>query len=102
MDLFNVVKSTKAIETIPEPSGNMAPLNSDAVFAAIKDKVAADPAKAKSVNGVFLYKITKDGKVAKEWSKLKTLHRKSTSKSGEKVQRLRKLLNMQNFYVLIV
>jgi hypothetical protein len=45
-------------------------LQSDAVFTAIKERVNADPAKAKSVNGVFLYKITKDGKVAKEWSKL--------------------------------
>lgn len=70
MDLFNVVKSTKAIETIPQSSSNMVQLNSDAIFAAIKEKVAADPAKAKSVNGVFLYKITKDGKVVKEWSKL--------------------------------
>lgn len=69
MDLFNVVKSTKAPETIANSSGNMAQLNSDAIFTAIKEKVAADPAKAKSVNAVFLYKITKDGKVAKEWSK---------------------------------
>jgi hypothetical protein len=43
-------------------------LQSDAVFEAIKDRVNADKAKAKTVNGVFLYKITKDGKVAKEWS----------------------------------
>lgn len=69
VDLFNVVKSTKTTATIPESSSNMATLNSDAVFAAIKEKVNADPAKAKSVNGVFLYKITKDGKIAKEWSK---------------------------------
>lgn len=47
----------------------MSDLQSDAVFAAIKDRVAADPAKAKSVNGVFAYKITKDGAVKKEWSK---------------------------------
>lgn len=44
-------------------------LQSDAVFEAIKERVNADKAKAKAVNGVFLYKITKDGKVAKEWSK---------------------------------
>lgn len=75
MDLFNVVKSTKATATIPQSSSNMAALNSDAIFLAIKDKVAADPAKAKSVNGVFLYKITKDGKVAKEWSKLNPKNR---------------------------
>jgi hypothetical protein len=68
VDLFNVIKSTS--ENIPQSvSTNMAELQTDAIFQAIKDRVAADPAKAKSVNGVFLYKITKDGKVAKEWSK---------------------------------
>lgn len=48
-------------------------LQSDAIFAAIKDRVQADPAKAKTVNGVFLYKITENGKVKKEWSKFKFL-----------------------------
>lgn len=70
MDLLNVVKSTKPTAAIPETSSSMATLNSDSIFAAIAEKVKADPAKAKTVNGVFLYKITKDGKVAKEWSKL--------------------------------
>lgn len=71
VDLLNVIKSTSsASENIPQSSsvGNMA-LQSDAVFEAIKERVNADKAKAKAVNGVFLYKITKDGKVAKEWSK---------------------------------
>lgn len=68
MDLFNVIKSTSASESIPQSSSTMA-LQSDAVFEAIKERVNADKAKAKAVNGVFLYKITKDGKVAKEWSK---------------------------------
>lgn len=67
--MFNVVKSEKTSEIVPETqSGNMS-LDSDAVFAAIKDRVKADPTKAKSINAVFVYKITKDGKVAKEWSK---------------------------------
>lgn len=44
-------------------------LQSDAVFEAIKERVSADKAKAKAVNGVFLYKITVDGKIVKEWSK---------------------------------
>lgn len=44
-------------------------LQSDAVFQKIIDGVKENQAKAKAVNGVFLYKITKDGKVAKEWSK---------------------------------
>jgi len=43
-------------------------LQSDAVFAGIKDRVSADPAKAKSVNAVFAYKITNNGQVAKEWT----------------------------------
>lgn len=51
----------------------MSDLQSDAIFGAIKDRVAADPAKAKTVNGVFVYKITKDGTVKKEWSKISFL-----------------------------
>lgn len=73
MDLFKVIKSTSASESIPQSSSSSMALQSDAVFEAIKERVNADKAKAKSVNGVFLYKITKDGKVAKEWSKLKLL-----------------------------
>lgn len=46
-------------------------LQSDAVFQKIIDGLKDNEAKAKAVNGVFLYKITKGGKVAKEWSKLK-------------------------------
>lgn len=44
-------------------------LKSDAIFEFIIDQVKADPSKAKSIGGVFLYKITKDGKEAKQWSK---------------------------------
>lgn len=44
-------------------------LQSDAIFERIAERVAADPAKAKAVNGVFLYKITVDGKVVNHWSK---------------------------------
>lgn len=44
-------------------------LQSDAVFQKIIDGLKDNQAKAKAINGVFLYKITKDGKVAKEWSK---------------------------------
>lgn len=44
-------------------------LQSDAIFDAIKERVGADPAKAKSINAIFAYKITKNGQVAKEWSK---------------------------------
>lgn len=70
MDLLNVIKSTAASENIPQSQGGNMALQSDAVFEAIKERVNADKAKAKTVNGVFLYKITKDGKIVKEWSKL--------------------------------
>ncbi|XP_054727711.1 peroxisomal multifunctional enzyme type 2 [Anastrepha obliqua] len=43
-------------------------LASDAVFQKIIDGLKVNEAKAKAINGVFLYKITKDGKVAKEWT----------------------------------
>ncbi|XP_044744435.1 peroxisomal multifunctional enzyme type 2-like isoform X2 [Coccinella septempunctata] len=43
-------------------------LQSDAIFEFIIDQVKADPGKAKSVGGVFLYNITKDGKQVKQWT----------------------------------
>jgi hypothetical protein len=67
--LFNVVKSEKTSEIVPETQSGKMSLDSDAVFAAIKERVKTDPSKAKAVNAVFVYKITKDGKVVKEWSK---------------------------------
>lgn len=55
-------------ETVKDTQSSKMSLDSDAVFGRIKDRVAEEPAKAKAVNAVFVYKITKDGKVAKEWS----------------------------------
>ena len=69
VDLLNVIKSTAASENIPQSTVSNMALQSDAVFEAIKERVNADKAKAKAVNGVFLYKITVDGKIIKEWSK---------------------------------
>ena len=43
-------------------------LASDAVFQMIIDGLKDNEAKAKAINAVYLYKITKDGKVAKEWT----------------------------------
>lgn len=43
-------------------------LQSDAIFQFIIDKLKAEPHKAKGINGVFLYNITKNGKQAKQWS----------------------------------
>lgn len=44
-------------------------LKSDVVFETIIERVKADPDKAKSVGGVFVYNITKDKKTVKQWSK---------------------------------
>ncbi|XP_057653667.1 peroxisomal multifunctional enzyme type 2-like isoform X1 [Diorhabda carinulata] len=46
----------------------MSNLKSDAIFEFIIDQVKADPGKAKSVGGTFLYNITKDGKQVKHWT----------------------------------
>lgn len=43
-------------------------LKSDGIFERIIDGVKQQPDKAKSVNGVFLYNITSDGKQVKQWS----------------------------------
>lgn len=87
MDLLKVVKSTKApsqaTANIPTSAANMVALNSDAIFDMIKEKVKAEPAKAKAVNAVFHYKITKNGDIAKEWSKLNT---ESKGRSGRAAQ----------------
>lgn len=61
------LKSVKMSPAANKESG--AALKSDAIFEFISDQVKADPKKAKSVGGLFLYKITKDGKEAKQWSK---------------------------------
>ncbi|KAB0793389.1 hypothetical protein PPYR_13009 [Photinus pyralis] len=43
-------------------------LKSDAVFEYINDQIKVQPDQAKSVNGIFLVKITKDGEIVKEWT----------------------------------
>lgn len=45
-------------------------LQSDAVFGKIKDRIDEDMEKAKKINAVFLYHITKNGKPVKKWGKL--------------------------------
>lgn len=44
-------------------------LKSDAVFKAISERISENIEKAKAVNGIFLYNITKDGQIVKKWSK---------------------------------
>lgn len=68
MDLHSVVKPSKVTSETNNSEKMTGSLQSDAIFNVIKDRVAADPAKAKSVNGVFLYKITEGGVVKKQWS----------------------------------
>uniref|UniRef100_A0A1B0CC42 Peroxisomal multifunctional enzyme type 2 n=1 Tax=Lutzomyia longipalpis TaxID=7200 RepID=A0A1B0CC42_LUTLO len=63
VDLKSTVKAEKVVSATTSTMG----LQSDAIFGAIKDRVDGEPAKAKSVNGVFSYKITENGKVVKEW-----------------------------------
>lgn len=52
---------------VTAPAGGS--LASDAIFQRITERVAEDLAKAKAINAIFVYKITQNGKVAKEWSK---------------------------------
>lgn len=61
-------------------TSNGVALQSDAVFEQIKERVGADEAKAKSINAVFAYKITKNGQVVKDWSKYLLILYKSNHK----------------------
>ncbi|KAG5894789.1 hypothetical protein JTB14_005225 [Gonioctena quinquepunctata] len=61
VDLKSVNQSTPTVN-MPEK------LTSDAVFEFIIEQIKADPKKAKSIGGLFLYNITKDGKQVKQWT----------------------------------
>lgn len=50
-------------------TGKVEELPSDAVFQGMKERIDANPSLIKSINGVFLYYITKNGKVTSTWSK---------------------------------
>ncbi|KAJ8963074.1 hypothetical protein NQ318_018538 [Aromia moschata] len=43
-------------------------LKSDAIFEFIIEQIKADPNRAKSIGGIFLYNITKDKKQVKQWT----------------------------------
>lgn len=64
VDLHQVVPAGISMNTVSTE------LESDAGFAEIAELAKADPKKVQSVNAVFVYKITKGGKVVKTWSKL--------------------------------
>lgn len=61
-------------------------LGSDPIFQKIIEGLKGNEAKAKAVNGVFLYKITKDGKVAKEWSKYHSGQKNNNAKRNHSTQ----------------
>lgn len=61
VDLKNVIKSNLT-------SASDGPLQSDAIFANIKERINENPDRAKNINGIFLYKITSGGRVAKQWT----------------------------------
>lgn len=50
-------------------SSEVEELPSDAVFQGMQERIDANKNLIKSINGVFLYYITKNGKVTSTWSK---------------------------------
>lgn len=70
VDLKEVKKSkTAAAQSTSAPTSSSVDLKSDVVFRTIDERMRENVEKAKSVNGIFLYNITKNGQVAKQWSK---------------------------------
>ncbi|KAL0869845.1 hypothetical protein ABMA27_006052 [Loxostege sticticalis] len=74
----------KNVGRVRPAAASASDLKSDALFAKIKEEVAKNPAKAKSVNAVFLYNITVDGKTVKQWTlDLKAAEVKEGAPSGK-------------------
>lgn len=71
VDLKEVKKSkTAAAQSASAPTSlPSVDLKSDVVFRTIDERMRENVDKAKSINGIFLYNITKNGQVAKQWSK---------------------------------
>lgn len=61
-------KSKTAVQPTSDSTPSVA-LKSDVVFKTIAERMKENVAIAKSINGIFLYNITKDGQIAKKWSK---------------------------------
>lgn len=59
-------------------SGKVEELPSDAVFHGMKERIESNPSLLKSINGVFVYHITKSGKVTSTWSKCFFFFNKNT------------------------
>ncbi|XP_026481820.1 peroxisomal multifunctional enzyme type 2 [Ctenocephalides felis] len=69
VDLNEVIETTtKPPTTSTNTSTSGVGLKTDVIFQKIKEGVAARPELAKSINGVFLYNITNEGKTAKQWT----------------------------------
>lgn len=70
VDLKEVRKS-KSTATKPAVSATTPSitLKTDVIFKVIGERIGENVEKAKAVNGIFLYNITKDGQIAKKWSK---------------------------------
>ncbi|XP_022816535.1 peroxisomal multifunctional enzyme type 2-like [Spodoptera litura] len=70
VDFKNIVSSQGASSSAAAPA--VAPssgaLKSDGLFHKIKEEVGKNKDLAKSINGVFLYNITENGKTAKSWT----------------------------------
>lgn len=66
VDLKNVIAPEKKTSSNTTNSSSVS-LQSDALFVKINDRIKEDLARAKQINGIFLYNITKDGKTAKQW-----------------------------------
>lgn len=71
VDLKEIKKSKTATTNAPSSlsASSSIALKSDIIFKTINERIQENIAKAKSVNGIFLYNITKDGQIAKKWSK---------------------------------
>ncbi|XP_073953716.1 peroxisomal Multifunctional enzyme type 2 isoform X2 [Choristoneura fumiferana] len=67
VDLKKVESAAAAAPAAPAPQSAGA-LKSDALFAKITEEVKKNPAKAKSIGGVFLYNILDGGKTVKQWT----------------------------------
>ncbi|KAK2580881.1 hypothetical protein KPH14_005952 [Odynerus spinipes] len=65
VDLMNV--KSKVVPQIT-PAVSKSNLESDAVFAVMKDYVKANPEQVKKVNAIFLYNITVNGKQQAQWT----------------------------------
>lgn len=72
------LKAVKKSNTSSQPATGMdssSALKSDVVFKTIAERMTENVEKAKSVNGIFQWNITKNGKIAKTWSKFSDFSR---------------------------